>query len=313
MPPLPSPQVVPAAAYATAGAIGWAGAERLAGAVPGRRSRLPRTTADPVRTSPNALPPPTEVVAPPEDPRRLRPVALVPVVAGLDGGRRADDAAPLRRPRPPIRNRCGSAVASTLARRSLRRGSPSPRRPARRPLTTPIGSAPRPASGGAVRRAAGRVPDRDRGAERAEQVSGRRPAQGRGVCPVPRAQVDANGEETWTPLYHAKARRADEEQPAGRSRHELRPGRRGRPPREPVGDGGVGPGLPAARGHLAFVLLRPTGQTAAPVVTVTTTVGDSARRRAATPAPGTTRPGRPHRPSQPRPRLHRRRAVRTRR
>ena len=84
MPPLPSPQAVPAAAYATAGAIGWAGAERLAGAGPGRRSMPRRTTPDPVRTSPNALPLPTEVVAPPEDPRRLRPVALVPVVAGLD-------------------------------------------------------------------------------------------------------------------------------------------------------------------------------------------------------------------------------------
>ena len=34
MPPLPSAQAVPATAYASAGAIGWAGAERMAGAAP---------------------------------------------------------------------------------------------------------------------------------------------------------------------------------------------------------------------------------------------------------------------------------------
>ena len=39
----------------------------------------------------------------------------------------------------------------------------------------------------------------------------------------PEPQVDANGEETWTPLYRAKAKPADGQEPAGRARNGLRP------------------------------------------------------------------------------------------
>ena len=39
----------------------------------------------------------------------------------------------------------------------------------------------------------------------------------------PEPHVDANGEETWTPLYRAKASRADGQEPAGRPWNGLRP------------------------------------------------------------------------------------------
>ncbi len=208
MPPLPSPQVVPAAAYATAGAIGWAGAERLAGGTRPTLEAARRTTPDPARTSPNALPPPTEVVAPPEDPRRLRPVALVPVVAGLDGRPVVAEQTTLPRSADPSADpeplRVGSSVDSGPAERTPRltiaSASSSPADDAYRvsPPDPPpaVQSAEPPAvypTGIVVQNEPSRY--RAGGQLKVEEY-----------VRFPEPQVDANGEETWTPLYHAKAK-----------------------------------------------------------------------------------------------------------
>ncbi|HZA04263.1 MAG TPA: hypothetical protein VE617_06845 [Propionibacteriaceae bacterium] len=220
MPPLPAPRAVPATAYASAGAVGWAGAERLAGVGPrpvleGAR----RTIPDPVHASPNALPPPAEVV-PPEDPRPLRPlhpVTAVPIGGGvevrrpvvveqaaLSGAANGPAAEPTQADPGPIRVGSGTdaipteptprltlATAATTARPTENASEPSPvgAPPAVRstepPAVYPTGIVVQNEPG--LYRAGGQF-------KVDEYVR------------FPEPQVDAHGEETWTPLYHAGAK-----------------------------------------------------------------------------------------------------------
>jgi hypothetical protein len=216
MPPLPAPRAVPATAYASAGAIGWAGAERMAAVGPrpvleGAR----RTTPEPIRSSPNALPPQTEVV-PLEDPRPLRPVTAVPLGAGVDVRRPvvveqtalsgAADATPVQPTSAdpgPIRVGSGSDPGPTERTPRLTLAPTSPSVPAENPsVAKPVDVPPvvRSAAAPAVY-PTGIVVQNEPGMYRAggqfkvdEYVR------------FPEPQVDAHGEETWTPLYRAKAK-----------------------------------------------------------------------------------------------------------
>jgi hypothetical protein len=225
MPPLPPPRAMPATAYASAGAVGWAGAERMAGVGP--RPVLEgahRTTPDPVRGSPNALPPSETVVAP-SDPPRLRPAIVVPITAGVDARR------------PGVPGRATTTPGATPP------GAPEPA--STDPTATPlhpepvrVGSTPDPGSAEPVRRlvVAGAAPSSAVGdpsprTKPAETPSALRSADPPAVYPTgivvqsepglyraggqfrmdeylrfPEPQVDAHGEETWTPLYHAAAK-----------------------------------------------------------------------------------------------------------
>ena len=220
MPPLPSPRAAPTTAYASAGPIGWAGAERLAGVAPrpaleGARRRTP----EPAHSSPNALPPETEIVVPPERPPQLRSVPVVPVAAGISGGRPVvaeqtvrPDAAGTTTPADPTPAadpgpvRVGSSGVPGPAERTPRltiaaapARSTSAARTARVNPTDPppaVRSAEPPAvypTGIVVQNEPGMY--RPNGQFKVDEY-----------LRFPEPQVDANGEETWTPLYRAKAR-----------------------------------------------------------------------------------------------------------
>jgi len=219
MPALPSPRAVPTTTNASAGAIGWAGAERLAGVGP--RPALEgvrRSTPDPVGSSPNALPPQTEVVDRPEDPRPLRPVTVVPITAGVDVRRpvvaeqvalpsvaepRAVDPTPAADPGPV---RVGGSTDSGPAERTPRltvAGAATRSAPIENiAQVNPTDPAP------AVRSAeppavypTGIVVQNEPGLYR---TGGQ--LQVDEYLRFPEPQVDANGEETWTPLYRARAK-----------------------------------------------------------------------------------------------------------
>ena len=215
MPPLPSPQAVPATAYATAGAIGWAGAERMAGVTP--RPALEaahRTAPEPVRSSPNALPPDTEALVPHEDQRQLRPVTVVPIVAGAEVRRPVvtekttlpGAAEPM--PAEPGPVRVGTGTDSGPAERtprltiaaSVAAASPFPSDDRFRP--SPIDPPPvvRTVEPTAVY-PTGIVVQNEPGVYRS---GGQLKVEEYVRFPEP--QVDANGQETWTPLYRAKAK-----------------------------------------------------------------------------------------------------------
>ncbi len=213
MPPLASPQAVPAAAYASAGAIGWAGAERMAGTAPRPALEGARTTPDPVRSSPNALPPDPEMVVPPEDPRRgPRPVTVVPIVAGAE----------IRRPAVAEQTTPGTAEPLSADSGPVRVGTGTDTGPAERPPrltvaatagvatasaegTSRIGPAGPPSAVRTVEPTAvyptGIVVQGEPGVYRS---GGQLKVEEYVRFPEP--QVDANGEETWTPLYRSKAK-----------------------------------------------------------------------------------------------------------
>jgi hypothetical protein len=214
MPPLPSSRAVPTTGYASAGAIGWAGAERLAGVSPRPALEASRRMApEPVASGPNALPPQTEVVDRPEDPRPLRPVTVVPIVAGVDARRPVvaeqttlASAAEPRAAEPP-------SVASGPIRVGSIDAGPAERTP-RLTVATAATSAP-PVENTRVHPV---DPPPAVRAEPAVYPTGIVVQNAPGVYRTggqfnvdeyvrfPEPQVDANGEETWTPLYHAKAK-----------------------------------------------------------------------------------------------------------
>jgi hypothetical protein len=218
MPPLPPPttvQAVPVGPAANAG-LGQAGAKP-------RVALQPRSVPDPERRAlpgptpvrPNAFPTertPDEV--PPDDaPRLLRPVPVVPIVAGAAvrrpvvtehaefpavGGRvRPEPAAtapagrPIRNPRPRAPLVSGAAAEPHSAPvETTRRPNPVHTEPAARPAVT------------SVAYPTGIVVQNEPGLYRPD-----RPLRIEEYLRFPEPQVDANGEETWTPLYHAKVAR----------------------------------------------------------------------------------------------------------
>ena len=212
----PRRQAVPATAYASAGAIGWAGAERMAGTAPGRRWRAPahaRRTR--VRSSPNALPPDDRRGVPPEDPR--------PRAAGhrscrssrasTSGGRwspsrqhsPADGRADTGRLGPgPGRQRHRAGHGGASRQRLTGRRPPGRHRLGRGHLAGSTPSIRRRRCGPSSRRRSyptGIVVQSEPGVYR----SGGQLKVDEYVR-FPEPQVDANGEETWTPLYRAKAK-----------------------------------------------------------------------------------------------------------
>ncbi|HLL63011.1 MAG TPA: hypothetical protein VK401_08175, partial [Propionibacteriaceae bacterium] len=219
MPPLPSPQAVPTTAYGSAGTIGWAGAERLAGAGPRPALEGSRRSApEPVRTSPNALPPEPEIVIPPENPPQLRPVTVVPIVPGVD----------LRR--PVVAEQTTLSVGAPAPPTDPARVDPGPIRvgssvdpgPAERTPRLTIASAATSAAPGdhTTRVTPVEPPPVARPVEPAVYPTGIVVQNEPGVYRTggqfkvdeyvrfPEPQVDANGEETWTPLYHAAKAKA---------------------------------------------------------------------------------------------------------
>jgi hypothetical protein len=218
MPPLPTPRAVPATAYASASAVGWAGAERLAGVGPrpvleGSR----RTAPEPIRSSPNALPPQTEI--PPEDPRPLRPVTAAPIggaaevrrpvvveQAALPGATDAPPAEPTPAHPGPIRVGSGIDLGSTERTPRLTLASATTTAPPTENTSRPSPVGPPPTVRSAEPPAVyptGIVVQSEPGLYRAggqfkvdEYVR------------FPEPQVDAHGEETWTPLYHAAKAKA---------------------------------------------------------------------------------------------------------
>lgn len=217
MPPLPvRGAALPAGTPRTSTAVGgWAGAERLSGVGP--RPALEaarRPAADPVRTSPNALPAQTEVSLPPATQPRLRPVTAVPVTAvPVSAG------VGVRRPVVAEQTTPAGAADQTHADPTVVRvdSGPDTRAGERAPRIT-VAAAPAPPT------VAARVdpvdpPPAARPVERAAVyptgiVVQNEPGMYRtgGLLKVeeylrfPEPQVDANGEETWTPLYRAKAK-----------------------------------------------------------------------------------------------------------
>ncbi len=209
MPPLPSPQTVPTTAYGSAGAIGWAGAERLAGVGP--RPALEgsrRTTPDPIRTSPNALPPEPEVTVLSPDPQRQQPATVVPILAGVD----------VRR--PVVTEQAALPVAEPMPAEPgpIRVGSSTEGGPAERAPRLTVAGAAAPPVDPSARKSADPPPVVRTVDSTAVYPTGIVVQNEPGVyrsggqfkvdeyVRFPEPQVDANGEETWTPLYHAKAK-----------------------------------------------------------------------------------------------------------
>jgi hypothetical protein len=215
MPPLPPPATV-RAGRSPAPRLAWAGVEPSA-ALPGRSvpDHERRALPAPVPVSPNALPPektPAEV--PPDDaPRPLRPVTVVPIVNG----------AALRRP-------VVAEYATFPAVGGQVHTEPPAAQPAGRPTTVPGHGVPQidptaatthpapveaprkinpvdpePATRrveAAVAYPTGIVVQNEPGMYRPD-----RPLRIEEYLRFPEPQVDANGEESWTPQYHAKAAR----------------------------------------------------------------------------------------------------------
>lgn len=209
IPSLPPPPARAVGAYAApARAIGWAGVEQMAGgARPALEAARRTSSAGPVPASPNALPPDLEVIVPPDHPPKLRPVTVVPLTAGTD----------VRR--PVVTEQVASPAAGEPAS-----ADPEPVR---------VGAAPEPADRtprvtvAAVPTPAAAPPESVAAADPAPVYRSTEPppvyptgivVQEPGVyrsggqlkveeyLRFPEPQVDAHGEETWTPLYHAKAK-----------------------------------------------------------------------------------------------------------
>ena len=200
---------MPTAAYGAAGALGWAGAERLAGVGPRPALEGSRRIApDPIRTSPNALPPDTEAVVPSSDPKPVRSVTVVPIVAGVDA-RRPVVGEPTVLPQPvaepvPVESgsvRVGSSTevgqAERVPRLTVAGVATPPVDPGRPTDPPPVVRSAEPTAvyptGIVVQSEPGVY--RSGGQFKVDEY-----------VRFPEPQVDANGEETWTPLYHAKAK-----------------------------------------------------------------------------------------------------------
>ena len=210
LPPPPAGAAGAVGAYAApARTVGWAGAEQLAGGVrPALEASLRTSAAGPVPASPNALPPDIEVIVPPDHPPRLRPVTAVPLTDGVD----------VRRPVVAEQARSSPAAAGPAA------ADPGPVRvgaapgPADRTPRVTIAAVPAPAAAPAGPAAAADPGPVYRSSEPPPVYPTGIVVQEPGVyrsgdqlkveeyLRFPEPQVDAHGEETWTPLYHAKAK-----------------------------------------------------------------------------------------------------------
>ncbi|HWJ53856.1 MAG TPA: hypothetical protein VNT24_10845 [Propionibacteriaceae bacterium] len=217
MPPLPPPSTVQAlpVGYAAAPRVQWAEAEHRVALqsepVPGAdRRALPA----PTRVSPNALPnQPVEELPPEDSPRLLRPVRAVPVAGTavrrpvvteqtafsvVDGREHTE---------PPISGPAGRPITNPSRQAPVVDATvaapphPAPIENPRRTNVVDHEPAARPA-GTTVTYPTGIVVQNEHGIYRPD-----RPLRIEEYLRFPEPQVDANGDETWTPLYHAKAGR----------------------------------------------------------------------------------------------------------
>ena len=218
MPPLPPPTTVHAVPVGPAANpdLGRAPAEPPA-ALQARSVSDPerRALPGPTPVRPNALPTeqtPDEV--PPDDaPRLLRPVQVVPIVAGAAARRpvvteHAEFPAVGGRARPELAATAPAGRPITYPRRRAQLVSasgadphPAPVETTRWPKPGHAESTARPALT-SVTYPTGIVVQNEQGLYRPD-----RPLRIEEYLRFPEPQVDANGEETWTPLYHAKAAR----------------------------------------------------------------------------------------------------------
>ena len=218
MPSLPPPttvQAVPAPQAANPGLGPARGEPRVALQARSVPDPERRALPGPAPVRPNALPTeqtPDEV--PTDDaPRLLRPVPVVPIVAGAAvrrpvvtehaefpavGGR--------LRPGPAVTAPAGRPIVNPRRRTPLVSAAAADPHPARVEITgrpNPVDAEPaaRPAVT-SVTYPTGIVVQNEPGLYRPD-----RPLRIEEYLRFPEPQVDANGEETWTPLYHAKVAR----------------------------------------------------------------------------------------------------------
>jgi hypothetical protein len=193
MPPLPPPttvQAVTAGTSPTPRLAGWAGADQPA--IRGRTVTDPARRLLPARVpiSPNALPIETGGELPADDAPPLRPATAVPIAAGVVAARRpvvAEYTAFL-----PTGRQSEPALIEPDDRPALQRARRSPvqLRAAARAAETSVAYP----TGIVVQNEPNLY--RPSGPMRIEEY-----------LRFPEPQLDANGEETWTPLYHAGAAR----------------------------------------------------------------------------------------------------------
>ena len=208
MPPLQPPTTVHAVP------VGPSGAEHRV-ALQGRSVPDAERRALPARTSvsPKTLPPETvEEVSPDDAPRPLRPVRVAPIAAGAvvrrpvvteqaafpTPGRQVRTEPPVAKTGRPIANPgrraplvgASAAAAHPAPIENVRRANPVDHQPAARPAETTVAYP------------TGIVVQNEQGLYRPD-----RPLRIEEYLRFPEPQVDANGEETWSPLYHAKVAR----------------------------------------------------------------------------------------------------------
>jgi hypothetical protein len=206
MPPLPPPT--------TAQAVSRVALDGQSVSDGGRRA-LPA----PIPVGPNTLPmeQTAEEVPPDDEPRPLRPVAVVPIVdgtavrrpvaaehaavPGVDGRVRREPAIELAGPPIVQPERRAPLVGATAVAAPHPAPHPAPIESLRPTDTVSHRAANRPAET-AVTYPTGIVVQNEHGIYRPD-----RPLRIEEYLRFPEAQLDANGEETWTPLYHAKAAR----------------------------------------------------------------------------------------------------------
>jgi hypothetical protein len=217
MPPLPPPATVLAVP------VGYAAAPRLQGAEAEHRAALQsepvpgaerRALPAPTLVSPNAVPNQTVEEPPPDDsPRLLRPVRVVPVagtairrqVAAEQTAFPAVDDRELTE--PPITEPAGRPITSpgrqapVVGATAAATHYPAPIGNPHRVNLVDHEPAARP-GGTTVTYPTGIVVQNEHGIYRPD-----RPLRIEEYLRFPEPQVDANGEETWTPLYRAKAAR----------------------------------------------------------------------------------------------------------
>jgi hypothetical protein len=171
-------------------------APRLAGRVGADQSAIRgRTVTDPahpalparVRISPNALPIETGGEVPPNDAPRRRPVTVVPIVAGAVAARR-----------PVVTEYTAFPPAGWRSEHAMTGPDDRPAiQPARRSPVDPRAAAR--AAETSVTYPTGIVVQNEPNLYRPSS-----PLRIEEYLWFPEPQLDANGEETWTPLYHAR-------------------------------------------------------------------------------------------------------------
>jgi hypothetical protein len=218
MPPLPPPRTVHvlAGGYSSAPRQGWSVAEEPA-ALESRPVRGPERRALPApilrqggeplepsrgyRVSPDAVPP-AEVAEPLryDQPRPVQPVGAVPVVTGAVV-RRPLPAQHAEYPAEDLRARPNPADREATTQRSTAPAGEVVA--ATHPRINPVEHEPAArAAGTTVAYPTGIVVQQEQGIYRPD-----RPLRVEEYLRFPEPQLDANGDESWTPLYHAKAAR----------------------------------------------------------------------------------------------------------